>query len=232
MNVKQFRYSEDNLGYLVYDKKKALGIDCGAVDAMLSFIQANQLELVYVTNTHTHADHTLGNRKIIEKTGATYIDTGMLYNRKQIDIENNALNVLHTPGHTLDSFCFLTGNILISGDTLFNGKAGRCFSGDMRGFLKSIKTIMTLPEHTVIYGGHDYVEEYMNVAKQIEPDNTDIDLYLKKYNPDHVCSTLGDELKVNPSLRFNDSKIISVLKQKNLPVKTEFDRWCSIMQIV
>jgi len=40
MNVKQFRYSEDNLGYLVYDKQNALGIDCGAVDAMLSFIQS------------------------------------------------------------------------------------------------------------------------------------------------------------------------------------------------
>jgi len=232
MNVKQFRYSEDNLGYLVYDKQNALGIDCGAVDAMLSFIQSSQLELVYVTNTHTHADHTFGNKKIIEKTGATFIDTSMLYNKKQIDIGNNALKVLHTPGHTLDSFCFLADNMLISGDTLFNGKAGRCFSGDMKGFLESIKTIMALPEQTVIYGGHDYVEEYMNVAKQIEPDNTDIDVYLKKYNPDHVCFTLGDELNVNPCLRFNDSNIISVLKQKNLPVKTEFDRWCSIMKIV
>lgn len=232
MKVKQFRYSADNLGYLVYGTKDAVAIDCGAVEAILSFIKANTLELKIVTNTHSHADHTSGNRKTLKRSNAVYIDTQTLYEKKNINIEGEKLKILHTPGHTLDSFCFLAGNMLISGDTIFNGKVGRCFSGDMEGFLKSIKKILELPKNTIIYGGHDYVKEYMDVAKQIEPDNKNIDLYLKKYNPEHVSSNLGEELKVNPSLRFNDSKMVSVLKQKNLPVKTEFERWCSIMQIV
>jgi hydroxyacylglutathione hydrolase len=37
MKVKQFRYSADNLGYLVYGKKEAMAIDGGAVDEMLAF---------------------------------------------------------------------------------------------------------------------------------------------------------------------------------------------------
>jgi len=54
---------------------------------------------------------------------------------------------------------------------------------------------------------------------------------LKKYNAGHVFSKLEDEMKVNPYLRFNDSKMISVLKERGLPVATEFERWESIMSL-
>jgi hydroxyacylglutathione hydrolase len=91
---------------------------------------------------------------------------------------------------------------------------------------------MTFPESTLIYGGHNYLEEYMETARNIEPDNKYIDDYLEKYNPSHVYSTLEEELKVNPSLRFNDEKMISILKSRDLPTETEYDRWSSIVRIV
>ncbi|OQW98815.1 MAG: hydroxyacylglutathione hydrolase, partial [Desulfobacteraceae bacterium A6] len=55
--------------------------------------------------------------------------------------------------------------------------------------------------------------------------------FLKKYNPEHVFSKLEDELRVNPYLRFNDSKMISVLKGRGLSVSTEFERWESLMSL-
>ena len=60
MNVKQFRYSMDNFGYLVYGKRSALAVDGGAVDEILSFINTKDLTLEFVTNTHSHMDHTTG----------------------------------------------------------------------------------------------------------------------------------------------------------------------------
>ena len=232
MNVRQFQYFEDNLGYLVYGKEDAIAVDGGAVDEILSFVESKGLKLKYVVNTHTHPDHTSGNKSLIDKTGAVFISIDTLINNKEIELEKEKIVICHTPGHSNDSIIFYFDNILLTGDTLLNGKAGRCFTGDLKGFLKSIKHIMTFPENTLIYGGHNYVEEYMETAIKIEPDNKYIDDYVEKYDPLHVYSTLEEELKVNPSLRFNDKKMITILKSRDLPTETEYDRWSSIVRIV
>lgn len=232
MKIKQFRYSADNLGYLVYDKKNAMAVDGGAVDEMLSFIRQKDLELMYVTNTHSHFDHTTGNSALLDRSNAELLDHRILMERKQVMLDGENITVYHTPGHTEDSIIFYFNGILITGDTLFNGKAGRCFSGNLRGFLESVKLIMGFPDDTIIYAGHDYVREYMDTAKALEPDNPYIDNYLAKYDPDHVYSVLKDEMNVNPNLRFNDERMISVIKGRGLSVETEYDRWVSMMNLV
>jgi len=66
------------------------------------------------------------------------------------------LQVLHTPGHTPGSICLLTGNYLISGDTLFPGGPGKTRSpGDLRQIIESIKgKIFPLPDDTHVFPGH------------------------------------------------------------------------------
>jgi len=88
---------------------------------------------------------------------------------------------------------------------------------------------MTFPDDTVVYAGHDYVRDSMIFAKHLEPDNKDIDIFLEKYNPDHIYSTLLDERRINPYLRFNENAIISLLKKRGLPAETEEERWNSLM---
>ena len=232
MEIKQFKYGADNLGYLVYGEKSAIAIDGGAANKILAYVQNQNLELKYVTNTHSHMDHTMGDQTLISRSKAKYLDFQTLLKLKDIEIDEDPIHVFHTPGHTADSVCFHFDNILIAGDTLFNGKVGRCFTGDYQRFLTAVKTILELPGETIVYAGHDYVEEYIEFAKKLEPDNEHLDPYLKRYDPDHVFATLADERKVDPFLRFNDEKIISILGEKGLPANTELERWESLMSLM
>lgn len=229
MNVKQFRYSTDNLGYLVYGKRYAVAIDGGAVQNMTSFLNTSRLQLQYVANTHSHFDHTSGNHALLDATDAVCLDYHTMLKSKFIEADGEKINIYHTPGHTNDSVVFHHNNFIITGDTLFNGKAGKCFSGNLKGFLQSIKFLMSFPGDTLIYAGHDYVEEYMESAKRLEPDNISIDVFLEKYDPGHVFSKLEEESRINPCLRFNDDKMISVLKKRGYALETEYDRWKAVM---
>jgi hydroxyacylglutathione hydrolase len=231
MKVKQFRYSTDNFTYLLYNKNSAAIIDGGAIENALLFLEGKRINLKYIVNTHGHADHTGGNRALVNRTKADLLDNRILRKNKSLQLGNQSIEVFHTPGHTQDSICFHVDNFLITGDTLFNGTVGNCFSGDLKRFYNSIKMLMAFPDETVIYAGHDYIKDSMVFAKALEPENPDIDTFIENYDPAHVFSTLQEERKINPYLKFNDNKIIAFLEQKGLAVGTEYDRWVSLMGI-
>jgi len=225
LNVEQFRYSADNFSYLIYGEKYALAIDGGAWEEILLILERSNLKLAVVTNTHQHFDHTSGNDQILKATKAQFLDFADLPDNREIQIDGEKVFVYRTPGHTGDSVCFHTV------DTLFNGTIGNCFSGDLKNFYLSIKRLMTLPDATIVYAGHDYVQDSLAFARNLEPDNQDIDIFRNSYDPDHVCSTMADERRINPYLRFNEEPIIRLLEKKGLPCTTEWERWKSLMSI-
>ncbi len=231
MEVQQFGYSSDNLGYLVYGTDHAVAIDPGAPDEMAAFADARGVTIEVVTNTHSHYDHVLGNRKMLERTGAKFLDCRALKERKFIEIDKERLLVFHTPGHMDDCLSFKADHRLITGDTLFNGTVGNCFSGDMEGFFRSIKLLTSFSGESLIYAGHDYVRQSMAFARTIEPDNPHLNDFLDKYDPGHVVSTLADEFKVNPYVRFNHPTLVAAMAKHGLPVATEYERWCSVMEL-
>ncbi len=230
MNIRQFRYSADNLAYLVYGDKTAIAIDAGAVNEILSFAEEAGVSIKYVINTHSHYDHTSGNSSMLEKTDAEFLDCKSLQNHNSINLDGEKLRIFHTPGHTLDGLTFKTCDAIISGDTLFNGTVGTCFSGDTKSFLNSINFLMNLPQETIVYSGHDYIKESIAFAKTIDKNNPELDNYLNKRNPYHVFSTIADERKVNPFVRYNDAKLIAIMKERGMPVATEYERWNSLHQ--
>jgi len=231
LKIQQFRYAADNFAYVIYGETSAGVVDGGAVEEILAFLADTRLTLQFIANTHQHADHTIGTGRLRDRTEAPVFDNQTLRARKEIDLEGQKIVVLETPGHTADSICFYFGNILISGDTLFNGTIGNCFSGDLKGFFNTINGLMALPAETVIYAGHDYVRDAMAFARSLEPENRSIDQFIKKYSPARVFSTLQEELQVNPYLKFNDRRIIAVLEKRGLPVDTEYRRWESLMSL-
>ena len=231
LKVEQFRYATDNLGYLVFGKKKALAVDGGAVDEILTFLEDRELELVFIANTHAHFDHLLGNDDLARYSRAGILGGDDLRKSGELVLEGETIRVYPTPGHTDDALCFHAGLFLLSGDTLFNGTVGNCFSGNLRSFYLSVKKLMALPPQTLVLAGHDYLRDAVAFAKRLEPGNRDIDAYLERYEPAFVCSRMEDELRVNPYLRFNDERIVAVLKERGLPAETELDRWESLMSI-
>jgi len=232
MHVEQFRYSADNLAYLVWNEAGAVAVDGGAVEEICSFLAERNIPLLSVTNTHRHYDHTLGNDALLAATSARFADPGSLPDGGAIGLGNEALKVWRTPGHTEDSVCFQAGGALLTGDTLFNGTVGNCFSGDLPGFLRSIRRLLEFPEETLILAGHDYVREAMLFARKLEPSNLPaLEAYWRTYDPAFVCSSLGEERRMNPYLRFNDPGIIEILRERDLPRATEEERWLSLMSI-
>jgi len=231
MHLRQFRYSVDNFSYLLFGTRTAMAIDGGAIEAILRCTDKLGLTLAWVTNTHSHPDHTVGNRELLSKTRAEFLNFSQLSAEEHIELDGECVSVIPTPGHTLDSVSFRVDGALITGDTLFNGTVGNCFSGDLESFYRSINRLKAFPAEWLVYAGHDYLRDAMAVARRLEPGNRNIDRYLKGYDAGHVVSTLGDELLVNPYLRYNEPGLIQVMHKRGLRTDTEYDRWESVMAL-
>lgn len=124
--------------------------------------------LKYILITHTHMDHlgALPELKSMldipvavhhsEAKGLPIAPDVLLNDGDTISFGNIELSVLHTPGHTPGSVCFLIGRHLISGDTIFPGGPGK--TGSPRNFKVIIGSItskiLVLPDDTRIYPGH------------------------------------------------------------------------------
>ncbi len=230
-SVRQFRYNNDNLAYLIYGRQEAIAVDGGAVDDMLDFLKARGLKLTLVTNTHGHPDHVCGDTALTHRTHAPLLTATAAARKGELVLEGLPIAVIPSPGHTEDSVVFRGDGWVLTGDTLFNGTVGNCFSGDLAAFLDTMKKLMALPQNTVVYAGHDYMQDAMAFVRHVDPENPRIAAFLAAYDPDHVRSLLSDELHVNPYLRFNDPAFVEILRQRNLPVETEWQRWRATMAL-
>jgi glyoxylase-like metal-dependent hydrolase (beta-lactamase superfamily II) len=122
----------------------------------------------YILITLNHMDHLGALTEIKSKLripiGVHRLDAKGLPLRPEILLEDGekvpcgktSLKVLHTPGHTPGSLCFLFGNRLIAGDTIFPGGPGKTRSPtDLKQIIKSITSkIFVLPDDIAIYPGH------------------------------------------------------------------------------
>ena len=152
------------------ETKEALAIDpAGNEEQLADKIKEDRLTLKYIVNTHGHGDHTSGNRRLKEITGAKIVmheaDDKLFRSPEAIEkykkmgleasppadmtvdhgdtitIGNVELQVIHTPGHSPGGICLLCDGNLFSGDTLFVGGIGRTDlpGSDHRQFIQSLK---------------------------------------------------------------------------------------------
>ena len=162
----------DNFCYLIGCEitRQALVIDPGPdVERIVSAAEKENLEIVTIVNTHGHGDHTAGNAVLKARTGARvhiheldgdrYPAADVLLRAEEtLQLGDIAFDVIHTPGHTPGGICLHAQGNLFTGDSLFVGDSGRTDlpGGDRSTLGKSIRRLMKLPDHTVVWPGHDY----------------------------------------------------------------------------
>ncbi len=157
-------------------KSIAVDVHYDDVDWFIEQAKVKRVEINFIIDTHIHADHYSGARKLAEVMGAEYLlhesaqadfKFTPLFDMQIINAGNVEIKILHTPGHTMDSICLLvTDNsrvakpwFLLSQHTLFVGSVGRPdLKGEeekMAGLLyDSIHhKLLTLPEHIEILPG-------------------------------------------------------------------------------
>ena len=129
----------------------------------------------FVLLTHTHYDHTGGVEDLQRQGAFVYMHNleleltksifglfgkvkpdGFVCASKHLDLDGVPVEVLHTPGHSAGSVCYIVGDNLFSGDTLFKEEVGRCDlpSGDFPTMKKSLKQIFNLKHSYKILPGH------------------------------------------------------------------------------
>ena len=193
-----------NFIYLVGDPatRQCVVVDpAWEIDAIVGTAAADDMTIIAALITHTHQDHVGGHlfgmnipgvEDLLEKVKAkVYVhkaereflkgfgsDLVKVDNTDTLQVGRLGLTFLHTPGHTPGSQCFLVDGRLISGDTLFIGSCGRT---DLPGsdptemYYSLTQRLGKLPDETILFPGHNY---------------------------GGPSSTLGDEKRGNPFMRF------------------------------
>ncbi|XP_029152804.2 probable hydroxyacylglutathione hydrolase 2, chloroplastic [Arachis hypogaea] len=123
--------------------------------------------------------------------------------------------IMATPGHTQGhiSFYFPGSGAIFTGDTLFSLSCGKLFEGTAEQMLSSLKKIMSLPDNTNIYCGHEHTLSNSEFALSIEPENEELQLYaahvahLRNKGLPTIPTTLKVEKACNPFLRTFSTKI-------------------------
>ncbi|WP_435090845.1 MBL fold metallo-hydrolase [Candidatus Pelagibacter bacterium nBUS_30] len=173
------------------------------VNEYIQLLEALDLKLVKVIDTHIHADHVTGASKLKKATNcATIMGEHTPSEAVEIKVKDNEIikiddlkiKSIYTPGHTSESYSFLLENYLFSGDALLINGTGRTDfqNGNSKDSYHSIfDKLLKLPEDTLLYPGHDY-----NGKK---------------------VSTIGNEKKFNPRLQVkNVDEYIEIMANLNL----------------
>lgn len=176
--------------FLIVDEEtnKSALVDCPEYNEKMVELIGNT-ELEYILLTHGHFDHIIGAKEVKEKYNAKVVisaeDEPMLTSSKlslaafcnapqndvkaDIIVKDNdtiklgkiEIKVLATPGHTKGSVCFLTGNYLFSGDTLFCCSCGRTDfpGGSGQEMLSSMRKLKNLEGNLKVMTGHEDLSE-------------------------------------------------------------------------
>jgi hydroxyacylglutathione hydrolase len=199
-----------NFVYLIgsLETRKVAVVDpAWEIDQILRIAANDDLEITHAFVTHTHPDHVGGRfagieieglvellgkckaKVVVHKAEAEFLkalspsDMIKAESGDRVDVGGVEIQLLHTPGHTPGSQCFLVDDRLVSGDTLFIGACGRVDlpGSDPEQMYDSLtQKLMALPDETILFPGHNY--------------------------SDHSTSTIGEEKQSNPYLQFHSLK--------------------------
>jgi glyoxylase-like metal-dependent hydrolase (beta-lactamase superfamily II)/rhodanese-related sulfurtransferase len=157
--------------YLLADEetRDAVVVDPAfAIEPFLEQAERDDLRLVRVLETHTHADHVSGHGRLALELGLPVhvhpearpeYPFEPLADGQELAVGNSAIKILHTPGHRPEHCCFVSDDAVLTGDSLFVGSVARPdLAVEARegaeGLFHSLQRLLELPDAFRVYPGH------------------------------------------------------------------------------
>ena len=227
-----------NFNYLIAcpETGEALAVDPLDHRKCLAAARARGFEITQILNTHEHGDHIGGNGPMVQATGAkilAHANAGPRIPNMDEGLEAGdvvrvgrtvELEALDTPGHTMSHVCLLSQTetpALFCGDTLFNAGAGNCHNGGHPEELYDTFTtqLSSLPDATLIYPGHDYIQNNLGFTLDREPDNARARDLLAELDATHdpdepLVTSLALEKEINTFFRLSNPTVIAKLRER------------------
>src|ERR1700740_1445070 len=218
-----FDQTSGTYSYLMASRRggEALIIDpvLEKVDRYLQLIRELDLKLVKAVDTHMHADHITGLGALRDRTHCitvmgeqTKADvvSMRLSDGDKLTIEGISLETMYTPGHTDDSYSFLMGDRVFTGDTLLIRGTGRTDfqNGDARAQFDSIfNRLLKLPEEMLVFPAHDYKGDTVSTIGEE-----------KRYNPRLQVRSVDEYVELMNNLNLPNPKLMDVVVPANMHV--------------
>ena len=189
-----------NYVYLIgsTETRKVAVVDAAwEIDTILKIAAQDEMEITHAFVTHTHPDHVGGAFAGVEIAGVTELlekckakvvvhkaeaevlkglassDIVKTDNGDKIDVGGVEIQLMHTPGHTPGSQCFLVDGRVVSGDTMFIDACGRVdFPGGNaeQMYYSLTQKLMALPDDTILFPGHNYARAAARDDRRAEKD--------------------------------------------------------------
>ena len=195
------------------------------VSRYIQLLDELQLKLVKVIDTHIHADHISGIAEPREKTKCTTIMgehtkadvvSMRVADGDKVSIEGLKLTAMYTPGHTDDSYSYLLGDRVFTGDTLLIRGTGRTDfqNGNPKDSYNSIfKKLLVLPENTLVYPAHDYKGDMVSTIGEE-----------KKFNPRLQVKSVDEYVDIMNNLNLPNPKMMDIAVPGNLKLGVDFTK--------
>ena len=187
------------------------------VEQYIRILDQLDLKLVKVVDTHTHADHITAMGALRDRTkcvtvmgdrSAADVVSMRVSEGERIDIEGLSLEVIFTPGHTDDSYCFIMQDRVFTGDTLLINGTGRTDfqNGSSYDAYNSLfDRLLKLPEETLVYPAHDYKgNKFSSIGKE------------KNNNPRLQVNSAEEYAEIMDNLNLANPKMMDIAVPANL----------------
>jgi sulfur dioxygenase len=188
-------------------------------DRYCQLLRELDLRLVKAVDTHLHADHVTGLGELRDRTQCITIMgeqskadvvSMRVSDGDKVMIEGLSLDVMYTPGHTDDSYSYLMGDRVFTGDTLLIRGTGRTDfqNGSSRAQYESIfNRLMKLPDETYVFPAHDYKGDTVSTIGEE-----------RRYNPRLQVRNVDEYIELMANLKLPNPKMMDVAVPANMHV--------------
>lgn len=220
--VDTFLCRTDNYGYLVHDveTRKTAAIDAPDAGAIKAALNNRGWTLTDIFITHHHRDHVEGIPVLKADFDVTVTGPrgeaekiigldAVVGHDETVTLGSTAFIVIATPGHTNGHIALYNpadGHVFTA-DALFSLGCGAMMEGKPGPMWEGLKALRALPDHTLMFCGHEYTQNNARFALKVDPRNAALNIRAAEVNRMRqngrftIPVTMGMEKATNPFLR-------------------------------